>query len=144
MGFDEKRGDLFSLQNISFAGPAPEVLSTPNKFQRLVTFTERHSGLIRYIAVYTGILIAVFAGIYLLLLLPIRSKLASVLQLHGKDGATAAIAGGEGRGALPSNSDAQLTPAAALRRQLASSVKNDSEFTSRLIQSWLSEAEVSK
>jgi flagellar M-ring protein FliF len=144
MGFDEKRGDLFSLENISFAGPAPEVLSVPNKFQRMVMFTERHNGLIRYIAVYTGILLAIFAGVYLLILLPIKSKLASVLQLQGKDGATPALAAGANRGALPSGTEQEVSPAAALRRQLASSVRQDAEFTSRLIQSWLNEAEVSK
>jgi flagellar M-ring protein FliF len=144
MGFDEKRGDLFSVQNISFSEPTPEVLPTPNKFQRIVMFTERNSGLIRYVAGYTAVLVAIFAAIYLLILLPIKSKLAAVLRLQDKDGSTRVLPNAGEQAALPSGNELELSPAAALRRQLAASAKQDSEFTSRLIQSWLNEAEATK
>lgn len=144
MGFDEKRGDLFSLQNISFAEPARELLTIPSRFQRMVMFTDRQKGLIRYVGVFAGTLLAVFAAIYLLILLPIKSKLASLLQLQSLGAATPAIAGGEVRAALPSSADSTLSPAGMLRQHLASSVKQNSEFTSRLIQGWLHEAEISK
>jgi flagellar M-ring protein FliF len=143
MGFDEKRGDLFSLENISFSQPAPEVFPVPTKFQRFVTLTERNSGWIRYVAIYAGVLVGIFAVAYLLVLMPIKSKMASILQLQRPDANAPALTSGVAA-ELPASSEQELSPAAGLRRQLAASVRQDSELTSRLIQNWLNEAGASK
>jgi flagellar M-ring protein FliF len=142
MGFDEKRGDLFSLQNISFEQPAPEVLSTPTRLQRLMTVAERNSGWIRRVARYAGIVLALFAVAYLLILLPIQSRMAAILQLRPPSASSSALPNAAAP-ELPAESGTD-SPAAGLRRQLAATVREDSEFTNRLIRNWLNEAEAAK
>jgi len=143
MGFDEKRGDLFSLQNISFEQPAPEVLSTPTKLQRILTFAERNSDWIRRIARYAGIVVALFAVAYLLILLPIQSRMATILQLRPPSAPNPGLPNAAAA-ELPAASEGDSSAAASLRRQLAATVREDSEFTNRLIRNWLNEAEAAK
>jgi flagellar M-ring protein FliF len=141
MGFDDKRGDLFSLQNIPFEQAPPEVLSTPTKLQKFLTFAERNSSWVHRIARYAGMLIALFAVAYLLILLPIQSRVATILQLRPPSPNNSALPSG-GAAELPSSSESSA--AASLRRELAATVREDSEFTNRLIRSWLKEAEAAK
>jgi flagellar M-ring protein FliF len=143
MGFDEKRGDLFSLQNIAFEQPPPEVLSTPTKLQKFLTFAERNTSWIHRVARYAGIVVSLFAIVYLLILLPLQSRVASILQLGPPSPTKPAIAN-VGAAELPPANEGDSSPAASLRRQLAATVREDSEFTNRLIRSWLNEAEAAK
>jgi flagellar biosynthesis/type III secretory pathway M-ring protein FliF/YscJ len=107
-----------------------------------MTVAERNSGWIRRVARYAGIVLALFAVAYLLILLPIQSRMAAILQLRPPSASSSALPNAAAP-ELPAESGTD-SPAAGLRRQLAATVREDSEFTNRLIRNWLNEAEAAK
>jgi flagellar M-ring protein FliF len=144
VGFDSKRGDQFSLQNISFTQPLVETPAPVGKMQRILVFAERWTGLLRYAA-----LLVLFALVHLLLLRPVKQHFVALLQspirgsLQATGGAAGSIAaiGGEGARALPVESavSSEVQQAVALKKQLVGKVKEDPQAASRLIQNWLRE-----
>jgi flagellar M-ring protein FliF len=153
IGFDVQRGDQFSMQNIAFTVPPTEVLAPPGRVQKILTFAERWTGVLRYAA-----LLLLFAVVYLLILRPVKKQVVQMLQmpLHSglPEGATAGAGAGEGATALgiPGNlailgteGGATGTPdtqhAVALKKQIVAKVKEDPEGASRLIQNWVKQAE---
>jgi flagellar M-ring protein FliF len=151
MGFDGQRGDLFSLQNIAFTQPPADLPAPAGKFQRLVVFAERWTGVLRYIAIS-----ALFALVYLLVLRPVKKQFLTLLQAPllsaqavagGAAGAGAALTANGNLAGLPGQFEG-LTPevqqSVTLKKQLVNKVKEDPEGASRLIQNWLRESEVPK
>src|SRR5882762_7783760 len=146
VGFDVKRGDQFSLQNISFTQAPVDVPAPVGRMQRVLIFAERWTGLLRYAA-----LLALFAMIYLLLLRPVKKQFVALLQTPLQTGASTAGAAGSaavpvvGAGAhiaLPAQTatiDGEVQQAVALKRQLVGKVKEDPAAASRLIQNWMRE-----
>jgi len=146
VGFDVKRGDQFSLQNISFTQAPVEVPTPVGRMQRVLIFAERWTGLLRYAA-----LLALFAMIYLLLLRPVKKQFVALLQTPLRTGVSTAGAAGSaavpvvGAGAhiaLPAQTatiDGEVQQAVALKRQLVGRVKEDPAAASRLIQNWMRE-----
>jgi len=152
IGFDGKRGDVVSVENVTFAAPTAELPATaPGKVQRALLFVERWSGVLRYVEM--GLL---FLVVYLLLLRPVKQSVLRLLQPPPGPGLLPAVAGGGGAGenmmvgvaalaaghaetgsALPN----EVQQAVALKKQLATKVKEDPEAASRLIQNWIRESE---
>jgi flagellar M-ring protein FliF len=148
IGFDAKRGDQFSLQNISFTLPPVDVIAPPGKIQRILTYAERWTGLLRYVGLF-----ALFALVYGLVLRPVKKQILQLLAGPMRN----ALPGGAGEGApssfgvagnivgLPSNPSAGVTPdvqhTMQLKKEIVSKVKEDPESAGRLIQNWLRENE---
>jgi flagellar M-ring protein FliF len=140
IGFDEKRGDLFSMQNISFRQAPTEVPEVPGKIQRFLTFAERWTALLRYAALF-----ALFALVYLLILRPVKKQFIHILQMPQ-------LAAAGGNGAVSPGVEGQLGAAVSdtamevpnqiqrtinLKKQIVAKVKEDPEVASRLIQNWI-------
>ena len=142
VGFDAKRGDQFSLQNISFLAPVVDVPIPPGKVQKFMTYAERWTGLLRY----AGLLL-LFLMVYVLILRPVKRQVLHMFQPPPSNlpaGASAA-AGTLGTGltaALPASAaiHSELSDAVALKKELAARIKDDPIAASRVIQSWMSEA----
>lgn len=149
IGFDAQRGDQFSLQNISFVQAPVEVVPPPGKVQRVMTFVERWTGVLRYVALF-----AMFLLVYALVLRPVQKQVSGILQRPARalsaglgSGALPAGAGaaGESPGAaalsLPEGASADVVQAIHLKRELVNRVKTDPEAASRLVQNWIRESE---
>lgn len=151
VGYDEKRGDEFSLQNVTFTLPRVEEPQPPGKMQKILTFAERWTGLLRYAALF-----ALFAVVYLLILRPVKTKVMEALERPAQPvlggpaattaGAAAALAGGEGAlsGLLtevPGGVSNEVQQAVLLKKELTARVKDDPEAASRLVQTWVRETE---
>lgn len=142
VGFDAKRGDQFSLQNISFLAPVVDVPTPPGKVQKLMTYAERWTGLLRYVG-----LLLLFAMVYVLILRPVKRQVLHILQTPagsaaaGATGAAGALTAGA-PGALPAANSglSEVTEAVALKKELVARVKDDPITASRVIQNWMSEA----
>jgi flagellar biosynthesis/type III secretory pathway M-ring protein FliF/YscJ len=129
-----------------------DVVTPPGRVQRFLTFLERWTGVLRYLA-----LLALFAVVYLLILRPVKKKVMAVFgtSVHAPLGGThtdsgvggvGALGGSEGRpNALPSESApgviGEVQQTVLLKKQLVSRVKEDPEGTSQLIQNWIQETE---
>jgi len=145
IGFDEKRGDLFSLQNIAFEQHAPDVPQAPGKWQRVLTFAERWTGFLRYAA-----LLLLFAVVYVLVLRPVKNQVVALLKAPAPTLLPAAVAsGGVARvdgvsGTLVATTgepSSDLQAAVSLKNRLVEKVKSDPETASKLIQTWLKQGE---
>jgi flagellar M-ring protein FliF len=149
IGFDVQRGDLFSVQNIAFAVPPTETPVPPGKFQRILNFSERWIGVLRYAA-----LLVLFGLVYLLILRPVKKQVVQMLQapLHAALPADAAAAGSAAALGIPASiaalgaeggngSSPDTQHAVALKKQIVSKVKEDPESASRLIQNWVRQSE---
>jgi flagellar M-ring protein FliF len=152
VGYDSQRGDLFSLQNVSFTLPPADVITPPGKWQRFLTFAERWTSLLRYAA-----LLALFAVVYLLILRPVKKRFIEVLEAPHRahlDGARTGEQGGSqptlvsgegGVAALQASAASGVTgevqQAILLKKQLIGKVKEDPQMASRVIQDWIREPE---
>jgi flagellar M-ring protein FliF len=152
VGFDAQRGDLFSLQNVTFTVPPADVVTPPGKFQKFLTFAERWTALLRYAA-----LLALFAVVYLLILRPVKRKFIEVLGTParaslsasggaGSGGIAGVLGGAEGNlAALPSETAGgiagEVQQAVLLKKHITNKVKEDPEGASRVIQGWIRESE---
>ena len=147
IGFDAQRGDLFSLQNISFVQAPPDTPAPVGKTQKVMTFVERWTGVLRYAALFF-----IFLLVYLLVLRPVQKQVLGILKHPGQpalgNGGTAGLLP-EG---VPGSHGAGMTSAAAgdgprgevpealrLKKELVNKVKADPESASRLLQSWVRE-----
>jgi flagellar M-ring protein FliF len=142
VGFDAKRGDQFSLQNISFLVPVVDLPVPPGRVQKFVTYAEHWTGLLRY----AGLLL-LFLMVYVLILRPVKRQVLHILQAPGgssQTGATAAAGtlGPAVTAALPpaTRGLSEISEAVALKKELVARVKEDPTTASRVIQNWMSEA----
>jgi flagellar M-ring protein FliF len=149
VGFDEKRGDQFSMQNISFTQPTLDTPAPPGKFQRLLLFLEQWTFVLRYIG-----LLALFGLVYALILRPVKKQVLALLRNPPQAAFPAAAVAGAGGAQLPDDAGlaglpdsadvsgaSEVRQAVSLKKQLVTKVKQDPEAASRLIQNWLNEKE---
>jgi flagellar M-ring protein FliF len=151
IGFDAKRGDQFSLQNISFIEAPVEAVPAPGKIQRVMTFVERWIGVLRY-----AVLLILFLLVYLLVLRPVQKQVAGIIQNPGRallaGGATGALPSTTGEagtgltnaaaeGLAPEGAPAEVAQTIHLKRELINRVKTDPEAASRLVQNWIRQSE---
>lgn len=147
IGFDAQRGDQFSLQNVSFTQPTFDLPAPPGKIQRFVTFAERWTGLLRYVA-----LALLFVVVYMLILRPVKREVVAMLQAAPQKALLAASGGellvsamdGNGEVGIENATESSIPTssvrqAVALKKQLMAKVKEDPESASRLIQNWVKE-----
>jgi|SRR5579883_241593 flagellar M-ring protein FliF len=148
IGFDPQRGDLFSLQNISFVQAPPETPAPANKVQKVMTFVERWTGVLRY-----AVLFVIFLLVYLLVLRPVQKQVLGILKHPGQfalpqganagllpEGAADAAGNASARGTPGETTGGEVADTIRLKKELVTRVKADPESASRLLQSWVRES----
>jgi flagellar M-ring protein FliF len=152
IGFTTQRGDMFSLQNISFVQAPVEVIPPPGKVQKVMVFVERWTGVLRYAALFV-----IFLLIYALVLRPVQKQVMGILQNPARAlpanpvaGALSAAAGvhvesvgATGTGALEVPSS-EVTQAVNLKKEVVNRIKSDPAAASRLVQNWVRETDAGK
>ena len=154
IGFDPTRGDLLSVQNISFlSAPWEKPLPTP-AVDRIRVTAEKWLWLARYV-----LLLALFLLIYALVLRPVKNQLVKSFLLGAASGAAdrqlpARTAGLEG-GAFPAEGDRAISDAdleselnatssdvqrvVRLKKHLVEKVKREPAAASQLVRQWIHE-----
>ena len=143
IGLDTQRGDMLSVQNLSFQELPVEKPAPPGKVEAARKFVIGWLSVLRYVAIFTLFLI-----VYFLILRPVKKQVLTALrELPAKmtptkalgTGAAGAVAAAETvEIELPAGSD-QARRAATLKRQLTDKVKAEPAVASRLVQNWIRE-----
>lgn len=152
IGIDAARGDVLSVQNVSFLVSPPEKLTAPAVAERVRLVAEKWLWLGRYV----GILL-LFGFVYLMVLRPLRDKILKTFELSGdRQAALAAGAGADGRALSPQETallsqaqlqeDLQLTNSDVervikLKKHLTEKVKRDPAQASAVLRQWMHEGE---
>lgn len=139
VGIDVNRGDVLSVQEISFSLPAVQTPSKPTTIERVRVTLNDFSSYVRYAAI-----LFLFIITYLLLLRPVKKQVMTTLRelparvaakVTAPDPAAAEIAAAREAPSLTM----EQQKAANLKKQLAEKVKGEPAVTSRLIQAWIHE-----
>jgi flagellar M-ring protein FliF len=145
IGIDATRGDVLSVQNLSFQQGSGDTPVPPSFAEKTRTLVGDYASLIRY-----GAIALLFLVIYGLLLRPVKKQaLAAFRQIgHGRAVIAGKLPGNAGSAIggtieidaedLSLNSaNPEAKRAAALKRQLLDKVKAEPVAASRLVQSWI-------
>jgi flagellar M-ring protein FliF len=148
VGFDTTRGDILTVQNISFQIVPVDVPLPPTRLQKVRTLLMDWSGYVRIAA-----LLLVFSVTYFLILRPVKKQLIRALhsghpdnqaQLapgSGKDAPHALPGGDELSALIPGGGQSERPQLARLKDDISSRVKQEPLSASRLVQSWLRDGE---
>ena len=141
IGIDPTRGDVISVQNLSFQAVPYETPVPPSRWQRMRVELNDWSALLRIV----GILI-LFLAVYVLFLRPIKKNAVDAFQQLARGRATEKLKGHGGSRPQLEADELELgtaTPevkrAAALKQHLLEKVKAEPVSASRLVQSWIRE-----
>jgi flagellar M-ring protein FliF len=148
LGFNEKRGDELSIQNISFQVAPVEVPTALSPVQRTLRIFEPWIGLLRYVG-----LAALFLVIYFLILRPVKKQVVATLKALPARSEHAGLGPGDGKKALSrpisfaemeqelqndlSDTNSEVMRTVVLKRHLVAKVKKEPEGASRLVQTWV-------
>jgi flagellar M-ring protein FliF len=135
VGFDTARGDILTVQNISFQVVAPDVPAPPTRLEKTRTLLMDWIAYIRIAA-----LLLLFAVTYMMVLRPVQRQLIRSLNAPAqKDSARLASKGAAASPALPESDEMnQERPALTrLKDDIASRVKKEPVSASRLVQGWI-------
>jgi flagellar M-ring protein FliF len=142
VGFDAKRGDQLSLQNIAFLVPTIDLPAVPGKIQKIENYAQRWIGLLRYVG-----LLLLFAMVYLLILRPVKNQMVHILAGPGMamagaggPGTAAALNSGVSRALPAGDGHSEVSEAVALKKDLVARVTQDPDAAGRVIQTWMREA----
>jgi len=135
IGFDAKRGDTISVQNLSFDSDMGEAdLPAVNWQSKVQKEVSDYSSVLRPISI-----IALFLLAYLFVIRPVQKYALSQNELNS--GLQAALAAGQAQG-LPPESPAALDPirrAAQLKQQSSELARKSPLETARAMQAWMRE-----
>ncbi len=158
IGFDLARGDVLSVQNISFLSPPWEKPTPPPVTERIRVVTERWIWMVRYL-----VLLLLFFLIHLLVLRPVKNQLVQsfkkaaegiVAQPRLAGAAAAALSGGASQELSAADSrqlseaelEAELNQTSSdvqrvvrLKRHLADKVKREPIASTQLIRHWMNQ-----
>jgi flagellar M-ring protein FliF len=137
IGIDTNRGDILTVQNLSFDQTPPETPVKPTVIEKVRTTIADWSSLVRYAA-----LILLFLLAYALLLRPVKKQLVQTFRdlpaaMAAKKPAVAGVdlAPGQEITALPPEQQRSVQ----LKKQLLEKVNSEPLATSKLIQAWIHE-----
>ena len=138
LGVDTARGDLVSVQNISFDQPAPQPMPVMPWSERIRTVLNDWSSLLRY-----GIIALLFAVTYAMVIRPIKSQaITTMKELPARSRRTANAGQGQALG-LESEAMAALgeapQKAKLLKKQVLDKVRHEPQSSSQLVKAWLRE-----
>ena len=138
IGMDTQRGDMLSIQNLSFQELPVETPAPPGKWDWIRRLLQQWSFVLRYAGVA-----ALFLIVYLLILRPVKKQvLTAFRELPAKLTHTNKELAKSENGAhaveieLPGASD-QARRATALKKQLSEKVRHEPAAASRLVQTWI-------
>jgi flagellar M-ring protein FliF len=139
IGVDAARGDILTIENLSFDQAPVEVLVKPTITERVRVTLNDWSSSVRY-----GALIVLFLLAYVLLLRPLKKQLlVTFRELPGRVASGTVKAGNDAAGVSETQDAASLSPehqrAASIRKQLLEKVKTEPAAAGKLIQAWLNE-----
>jgi flagellar M-ring protein FliF len=134
IGFDSTRGDVVSVQNMSFDHSNTEELPVTGLPERMSKAVTQYASVLRYAA-----LLALFSLVYFFVLKPIQTK-----ALAEGNTRPAALTRGDDEDLLGlSQPPESLTERVqVLRKQLAESVRSNPEGSASTIRAWLQEDKV--
>ncbi|HEY1462229.1 MAG TPA: flagellar basal-body MS-ring/collar protein FliF [Terriglobales bacterium] len=137
IGIDSTRGDVLTVQNLSFEQSPVETLPKPSVVEKVRVGLNNWSSVVRYAA-----LIGLFLLAYLLLLRPMKKQVMTTLKElparvvnNQKLAAVQAELSVDGSNALPPAQQRAIT----IKKQLIDKAKSEPVATSRLIQGWIHE-----
>ena len=144
IGLDTQRGDLLSLENLSFQEIPVETPAAPTRLDTVRRMLIGWSGVLRYLGI-----VALFLIVYWLMLRPIKKQLLTAFrelpaQMSragkelGKPGVSVTASAAPIEIELPTGTE-EARRASALKRQLTEKVKAEPAAASRLVQSWIRE-----
>jgi flagellar M-ring protein FliF len=132
IGFNSTRGDVISVQNLSFdRGPAPVDVPPPTFLDKARKGVNDYSSVVRYAG-----LVVLFMLVYMLMLRPIQKRALAALPPSSP----------EAKALAPPETEANSEVAAAmslrtqvLKKQLADFVKAEPESSTNAVRAWLRE-----
>jgi flagellar M-ring protein FliF len=129
IGIDATRGDVITVQNLSFASAPDNDIAAPTVLEKARKGLADYSSAVRY-----GMLILLFMLTYVLMLRPLQKKvLAQEVKLPMEPLLPAVEA------VLPLPSPTGPTSTRALREQLGQQITSEPAKSARLVQAWLRE-----
>lgn len=137
IGVDEQRGDLLTIENLSFQIRPVETPAGPSKWDRIRQLLTQFGGVLRY----AGITL-LFLMVYAFILRPVKKQALEALrqipaQLARASPPLAAVGAGAETGIeLPATSE-EAKRASALKKQISEKVKSEPAAASRLVQGWI-------
>ncbi len=132
IGFNTDRGDVISVQNLSFDRPDTDDLPPASLLDRLRKGLSDYSSVVRYTA-----LLGLFVLVYFLMIRPIQKKvLVTPLPLPVKPGILPHAETEEG---MLESSAAIAQRSASLKSQLAEFVRKEPESSTTAVRAWLRE-----
>ena len=139
LGLDVTRGDLVSVQNISFDEPAPPALPPPSRIERVRTLLNDWSSMVRYL-----VILVLFLATYRLVIRPIKTQaIATMKELPARGRLVPQVVADNLEQSLEGDAAAALgdapSKARLLKKQVLERVKREPASSSRLVQSWLRE-----
>jgi flagellar M-ring protein FliF len=135
IGIDSQRGDVISVENLSFQEVPLEKVVPPTKVETARKIVVEWMGLLRYVGI-----LALFLIVYFLILRPVKKQfIAAFRELPSRILAGNKAVAGTGAGVELTDGNEQSRHAALLKKQLADKVKSQPEAASRLVQSWIRE-----
>lgn len=151
MGFDANRGDVLSVENVSFLQTPAEQPAPPPITERIRNVMQDWLWLLRYV-----VIVLLFGLVYLLILRPVKNQLLESFRQLGAPGVPA-LAGAtttEAAAALRisggavspaeleeelNQTNSQVEKVVKMKRHLAERVKSDPVAASQLVRQWINE-----
>ena len=137
IGLDTQRGDLLSLENLSFQELPAEIPSGPGRLEKLRQLLMSWLWLLRYLGI-----VALFGIVYSLILRPIKAQVIAAFRDLPERMSGAKDLPHRPSGAIeiemPSGTQ-ESQRATALKKQLIDRVKAEPAAASRLVQGWIRE-----
>jgi flagellar M-ring protein FliF len=137
IGVDTTRGDIMTVQNLSFDQTPVEVPAKPTVMQRVRVTLDDWSSLVRYAAIILLFLLA-----YALFLNPLKKQLMTTFRelpaavsAKNQPVAVGDLAPGQDVNSLPAPQQRAIT----LKKQLLEKVTDEPQVASKLIQAWIHE-----
>jgi flagellar M-ring protein FliF len=145
VGFDATRGDILTVQNISFQIVPADVPAPPTRLQKVHTILVDWSSYVRIAA-----LLLLFCITYLLILRPVKKQVLHALNSgqaqkalpgSGKDASRSLPEGDELSGIVAGAGQPERPQLVRLKNEISTRIKQEPTSASRLVQSWLKDGD---
>jgi len=133
IGFNSARGDVISVQNLTFDRPPVDDAPPDTFFDRARKGLSDYSSAVRYSA-----LLALFILVYLLMIRPIQKRVLAT-QLPALGEARALPPAEPQNAAMHETADSITQRSAVLKKQLAEFARTDPESSTTAVRAWLRE-----